>query len=58
MIKLEFIRSYVLNGRKQVVGQKISVLPRLADKLLKEGVVRPYSGNMNRKTKTNFFKPN
>jgi hypothetical protein len=47
----------MLNGRKQVIGQKISAWPELAERLLTEGAVRPYSGNMNAKTKTDFFKP-
>lgn len=46
----------MMNGKKQVVGQKANVWPTKANELIKSGVAEMYSGSMNTKTKFNLSK--
>lgn len=56
-MKVIFIKSHYIKGRKQVVGQKANVWDDLGNDLINQRVAELYSGNMKVKTKTNFFKP-
>lgn len=53
-MKIIFIRSYMMNGRKQVVGQKAVVWDTKAKELIKMGVAEKYDGPMNKKVKINL----
>lgn len=50
-MKIIFVKSYMMNGTKQVVGQKAVVWDTKANELIKMGVAEKYDGPMNKKVK-------
>lgn len=56
-MRIIFIKSHMFRGRKQVVGQRMTILGDEGKNLIDQGVAKEYSGSMIKKTKTDFFKP-
>lgn len=50
-MKIIFVKSYMMNGTKQVVGQKAVVWDTKAKELINMGVAEKYDGPMNKKVK-------
>ena len=56
-MRIIFIKSHMFRGRKQVVGQRMTIWGDEGKNLIDQGVAKEYSGSMIKKTKTDFFKP-
>jgi len=50
-VKVIFIKSCIVGGVKQVVGQKGHIWPTKARELIEQGYARQYDGPMNIKTR-------
>lgn len=56
-MRIEFIKSHEVRGKKQHVGQKMQVWHTLGEKLISIGVAKEYNGQWPpRKTKINLSK--
>lgn len=59
-MKVVFTKNYMLLGtRKMVVGSKAVLFDGsdILKEVLRKRVAQPYDGQMNKKVKTDFFKP-
>lgn len=55
---IQFQRAYEINGKRMVIGQKVTLIPEWEEELIKSGIAKrsTWSGKIE-KLKTNFFKP-
>lgn len=50
-MKVMFIKSCLVGGVKQVIGQKATIWDSKANELIEKGYAVPYCGPMNKKTR-------